>query len=87
VGVNVEPLGERLGISVFPEVFLALLGAVEPVVPDTLPVAFIDEPVGPFIPVVEPPPLLVCARANVLESATAVATAIVESLIVVLRCG
>ena len=75
VGVNVEPLGERLGISVFPEAFLALLGAVDPVVPDTLPLVFIDEPVlVPLIPVVEPP-LVVYASANVLESAKAVASA------------
>jgi hypothetical protein len=87
VGVNVEPLGERLGISVFPEAFLALLGAVDPVVPDTLPMVFIDEPLVPLIPVVEPPPLLVCASANVLESAKAVASAIVVSFMAVLRRG
>jgi hypothetical protein len=88
VGVNVEPLGERLGISVFPEVFLALFGAVEPlVVPDTLPVVFIDEPVVPLIPAVEPTPFVVCASANVLESAKAVAAAIAVSFMVVLRCG
>src|SRR3981081_1725294 len=44
VGVNVDPLGERLGMRVFPEAFLALLVAVEPVVPVTLPVVFTDEP-------------------------------------------
>jgi hypothetical protein len=33
-------------MSVFPEAFLPLLGAVEPVVPVTLPVGFIDEPVA-----------------------------------------
>ena len=64
-----------MGISVFPEAFLALLQAVDPVVPDTLPLVFIDEPVlVPLIPVVEPP-LVVCASANVLESAKAVASA------------
>ena len=64
-----------MGINVFPEAFLALLQAVDPVVPDTLPLVFIDEPVlVPLIPVVEPP-LVVCASANVLESAKAVASA------------
>ena len=64
-----------MGISVFPEAFLALLQAVDPVVPDTLPLVFIDEPVlVPLIQVVEPP-LVVCASANVLESAKAVASA------------
>ena len=68
----------------FPEAFLALLGAVDPVVPDALPVVFIDESVVvPRIPVVEPP-LVVCASANVLESAKAVASAIVVSFMVVL---
>jgi hypothetical protein len=81
VGVNVDPLGEPLGISVFPEAFLGPLGAMEPVVPD--PVVFIDEPVVvPLIPVVGiPVPLVgtpaVCASASVLESAKAVASAIV----------
>jgi hypothetical protein len=87
VGVNVDPLGDRLGRRVFPEAFLALLGLVEPVEPDMLPVVFIDElpvvfidepVVVPLIPVVAPPALL-CASANVLESAKAVASAIVVS--------
>jgi hypothetical protein len=77
VGVRVDPLGDRLGRRVFPDAFLALLGAVEPVVPDMPPVMFIDEPVVvPLIPVVELP-LVVCASANVLVSANAVASAIV----------
>jgi hypothetical protein len=77
VGVRVDPLGDRLGRRVFPDAFLALLGAVEPVVPDMPPVVFIDEPVVvPLIPVVELP-LVVCASANVLVSANAVASAIV----------
>ena len=72
-----EPLGERLGISVFPKAFLALLRAVDPVVPDTLSLVFIDEPVlVPLIPVVEPP-LVVCASANVLESAIVVSFVVV----------
>jgi len=80
VGVNVDPLGERLGMRVFPEAFLALLGAVEPVVPVTLPMVFTDEPVPvPLIPVVGTP--VVCASANVLESAKVVASAIVVSFI------
>jgi len=75
VGVRVDPLGDRLGRRVFPDGFLALLGAVEPVVPDMPPVVFIDEPVVvPLIPVVELP-LVVCASANVLVSANAVASA------------
>jgi hypothetical protein len=86
VGVNVDPLGEPLGISVFPEAFLGPLGAIEPVVPDRAipdPVVFIDEPVVvPLVPIVGPPvPVVgtpvVCASANVLESAKAVASAIV----------
>jgi hypothetical protein len=86
VGVNVDPLGEPLGISVFPEAFLGPLGAIEPVLPDPVlpdpvipdPVVFIDEPVVvPLIPVVGLP--VVCASANVLESARAVASAIVVS--------
>jgi hypothetical protein len=79
VGVRVDPLGDRLGRRVFPDGFLALLGVVvvEPVVPDMPPVVFIDEPVVvPLIPVVELP-LVVCASANVLVSANAVASAIV----------
>jgi hypothetical protein len=81
VGVNVDPLGEPLGMSVFPEAFLGPLGAIEPVVPD--PVMFIDEPVVvPLVPVVGTPvPVVgtpaVCASANVLESAKTVASAIV----------
>ena len=81
MGANVDPLGEPLGISVFPEAFLGPLGAIEPVVPD--PLLFIAEPVVvPLVPVVGPPvPVVgtpaVCASANVLESAKAVASAIV----------
>jgi hypothetical protein len=78
VGVNVDPLGERLGRRVFPEAFLALVGAVEPVVPDMPPVVFTDEPVVlPLISGMGVP--VVCASANVLESAKAVASAIVVS--------
>jgi hypothetical protein len=83
VGVNVDPLGEPLGMSVFPEAFLGPLGAIEPVVPDRVipdPVVFIDEPVVvPLVPVMGTP--VVCASANVLESAKAVASAIVVSFI------
>jgi hypothetical protein len=64
-------------LSVFPKAFLALLRAVDPVVPDTLSLVFIDEPVlVPLIPVVEPP-LVVCASANVLESAIVVSFVVV----------
>jgi hypothetical protein len=66
---------------VFPEAFLALLGAVEPTVAD--PVLFTDGPVvGPLIPVVAVPVVgtpVLCASAKVLESAKAVASAIVAS--------
>ena len=67
-------------MRVFPEAFLALLGAVGPVVPVALPVVFTDEPVAvPLIPVEGTP--VVCASANVLESAKVVASAIVVSFI------
>jgi hypothetical protein len=100
VGVNVDPLGEPLGPSVFPDGFmvLGLLGVVEPVVlPVPMPAVDppIDEPVVPP-PMEEPPvaelapaellPLLVCASANVLDSANAVASAIVVSFIVRSLC-
>jgi hypothetical protein len=97
VGVNVDPLGEPLGASVFPDGFVLVLGPVLrliPVVePGGLPIAFplTDEPV--VVPVVaEPPvvelppdipPLLLCASANVLESASAPANANVASFMVV----
>jgi hypothetical protein len=90
VGVNVDPLGEPLGASVFPD-GLVLLGPTrpefaEPVdVPAVPPVVFPldDEPVV-VPPVTEPPaepppavPPLLCAIANVLVSASAPANAIV----------
>jgi hypothetical protein len=94
VGVSVDPLGEALGASVLPEGFVGLLlttgGRVF-----ALPVPFVDEPV--VVPLTEPltdeplpmpvfppgEPLLVCASASVLESASAPANAIVMSFMVI----
>jgi hypothetical protein len=93
VGVSVDPLGEPLGASVFPDGFIVvfdpligreglfLMPAAFPVV-----VPFIDEPVvaaGP--PAAELPPgelPLLCASANVLDSANALAKTIAPSFIV-----
>jgi hypothetical protein len=95
VGVNVEPLGEEFGPSVLPEGLAVLLGFVTAPPAPELPVVvpFVDEPVvvplaaeppavelPPAEPLEEPP---LCASANVLESAKAVASAIVVSFIVV----
>jgi hypothetical protein len=93
-GASVEPLGEALGPSVFPDGLWVLFGegteappvpvvvpfAVEPVV---LPVAA-DPPAAeapPDAPLEEAP--LACASAKVLERAKAVASAIVASFMVV----
>ena len=95
LGVNVDPLGEGLGASVFPDGFMVLFGleltepleptaTVEPVV-----LPFMDEsavePLADGPPVVELPPAPaappVCASASVLESANAEANAIVVSFI------
>jgi hypothetical protein len=90
VGVNVEPLGEEFGPSVLPEglaVLFGLLTVPAPELPVVIP--FIEEPVVVPLaaepPAVEPPPAEppLCASANVLESAKAVASAIVVSFIVV----
>jgi hypothetical protein len=98
VGVNVEPLGEAFGPSVLPEGLAVLFGFVTaPPVPE-LPVVvrFIEEPlVVPLaveppaveLPPAEPPEDPLCANANVLESAKAVASAIVVSFIVVSSFG
>jgi hypothetical protein len=97
VGVIVEPLGEPLGASVFPDGFMVVLEPpLAPLVRPTVepgglliefPVA--DEPVlgatelpAPEVPPAVPPPLL-CASANVLESASAPANATVMSFMVV----
>jgi hypothetical protein len=97
----VDPLGEALGPSVFPDGLIVVFGPVlppvfpEPAVPVFLPVVlpvvlpFVDEPVAvPLaaeppaaeLPPAEPPPL--CASANVLDSARAVAKAIFVSLMI-----
>jgi hypothetical protein len=93
VGVSVDPLGEALGPRVFPDGLWVLFGevTVAPAFPVVVP--FIDEPVAlpvaaeppaaelpPAEPAAEPPPL--CASAKVLESASAVANAIVLSFII-----
>jgi hypothetical protein len=101
VGASVDPLGEAPAPMVFPDGFLVVFGPVTderaaPPVPVVLPVVpLIDEPVVEPLaaapPAAEPapdePPLL-CASANVLESARAVASAIVEIFMVAsfLRC-
>jgi hypothetical protein len=71
----------------------ALLVVVEPVaLPAPVPVVpFVVLPVAPPLmdapPVVElAPPVLVCATANVLDSASAAARVIVESFMVVSLC-
>jgi hypothetical protein len=99
VGVKVDPLGEPLGPSVFPDGFMlvgGLLVEAEPVLPVAAPVVpLVVLPVAPPLmdapPVVElappeAPPVLVCATANVLDSASAAARVIVESFMVVSLC-
>src|ERR1700675_3768824 len=95
VGVSVEPLGEALGPRVFPDGLWVLFGevTVAPAFPVVVP--FIDEPVAlpvaaeppaagepPVGPAADPPPLCASASAKVLESASAVANAIVPSFII-----
>jgi hypothetical protein len=91
VGVNVEPLGEEFGPSVLPEGLAVLFGLLMVPPAPELPVVvpFIEEPV--VVPLAAEPPAVelppaeppLCASANVLESAKAVASAIVVSFIVV----
>jgi hypothetical protein len=57
-----------------------LLDGLPVVVPGDEPVVPIDEPVAVEPPAVEPPEVPVCAMANVLVSASAVASPIVASL-------
>jgi hypothetical protein len=98
LGVRVDPLGEGFGASVFPDGFMVLFGLVptepvEPTEPAARPVVlpFMDEPtVDPLaavppaaeLPPAAPPALPLCASANVLESANAVASAIVLSFMI-----
>jgi hypothetical protein len=92
LGASVDPLGEALGPRVFPDGLWVLFGEVTeaPAVPVVLP--FEDEPVvlpvaaepaevPPAVPLDEAPPA--CASAKALESAKAVANAIVLSFMVV----
>lgn len=87
VGAIVEPLGEPLGPRVFPDGLWVLFGEVTEAPPVPVVVPFDVEPAA--LPVAaapaeapdEAPPA--CASANVLESAKAVANAMVLSLMVV----
>jgi hypothetical protein len=94
VGATVDPLGEELGASELPEGFIAfglLTAGLVVVVPVALPVVpRVEEPVVPLmepaggaLPEPEVPLLLLCARATVLESASAPANAMVTSFMVV----
>jgi hypothetical protein len=100
VGVSVDPLGEEPAPMVLPDGLVVVVepGAVERDAPEPvvvlpevpMPVPLTDEPVlappdAEPAPA-EPPPL--CASANVLVSARAVASAIVETFMVAsfLRC-
>ena len=91
VGVNVEPLGEEFGPSVLPEGLAVLVGlltvppapelpVVVPLMEEPVVVPLAAEPPAVELPPAEPP---LCASAKVLESAKAVASAIVDSFIVV----
>jgi hypothetical protein len=94
-GPSVDPLGEAFGPSVFPDGLMVLLGAVVvaaprlpelppapvPVVPLVgLPAALPLMPPAPAEPPAAPPPA--CANANVLDSDSTVARAIVVIFIV-----
>jgi hypothetical protein len=87
VGASVDPLGEALGPRVFPDGLWVLFGELTEALPVVLP--FVDEPVveppavelPPALPLDEAPPA--CASAKVLDSANAVANAIMVSFMVV----
>jgi hypothetical protein len=93
VGAEGEPLGEPLGASGLPDGFVAELepvagGVVVPALPVVVPlveepvvVPLAVEPPAVELPPAVPPPLW--ASANVLESASAPANAIVAILMVV----
>lgn len=90
VGVSVDPLGEALGPSVFPDGLWVLFGEVTGAVAAPVVVPLVEEPLvvlpaaglpAAELPPVEPPPL--CASANVLESERAVASAIVVTFIAI----
>jgi hypothetical protein len=92
-GPSVDPLGEAFGPSEFPDGLMVLLGAVVvaaprlpelppapvPVVPPVVAPA-LDVPPAPEAPPAAPPPA--CANANVLDSDSIVARAIVVIFIV-----
>ena len=89
-GASVDPLGEALGPRVFPDGLWVLFGAVTeaPELPVVVPLVVpVVEPLAaeppaelPLLPAVAPP---ACASAKVLESANAVANAIVVNFMVV----
>jgi hypothetical protein len=82
VGVNVDPLGEEPGAIAFPDGFLVLFVPI--LEPAALPVVpgFVLAPgfAGAGLPTVG---AALCASANVLDSANAVASAIVVSFMVI----
>jgi hypothetical protein len=89
-GPKVDPLGEAFGPSVFPDGLMVLLGAVVVAaprlpelppapVPVVVPAPLADEPPTPELAPAEPP---ACANANVLDSDSTVARAIVVIFIV-----
>jgi hypothetical protein len=99
-GVKVDPLGEEPAPIVLPDGLVVEPGPLaEPaVLPVELPVPLIVVPLDPavpapalppLVPAVEPPaaPPPACASANVLERASAVANAIVVSLMVIPLVG
>jgi hypothetical protein len=96
-GLSVDPLGEAFGPSEFPDGLMVLLGAVVlaapklpelppapvPVVPPVVvpaPLPLMAEPPAPAEPPAAPPPA--CANANVLDSDSTVARAMVVIFIV-----
>ena len=88
VGANVDPLGEGLAPIVLPDGFMVLLGADGELA--ALPVAapLVDE-LGELAAVELPlaVPLLLCANANVMDSANAHANATVVIFMVVSLSG
>ena len=95
MGPNVDPLGEPLGASVFPDGFVRLLGfctAVPELLPDPMPVVPVV-PVPVPLPLIDAPPVVepaelpaappACASANVLDNANAVARAMVVSFMAI----
>jgi hypothetical protein len=95
-GERVDPLGEALGPRVFPDGLWVLFGVVTEAPPVPVVVPFVEEPVvlplaaeppaaelPPAVPDEAPP---ACASAKLLESANAVANAMVVSFIDCFPC-